>query len=971
MRNTSSPPSPGTFERIVSLTVRRNLLGSALGRRVLAHYVGAVLLPIVALAVLVYLHVSYTQQPARDAELAQAARAYAAALRDRLLALDGALREASALGSPGAAVEAAQGSGTGTEFESVARLGGSTQRPDTPGSTAVPAPFEAAVRDELARGKTVLRLSDDDSSRVVLLRKVAGADPAVLAAVVNPVYLSGDPDALPKMTELCVLSDGHPVVGCRRRPPEAVLERLSSAAQARRAETDQWRGGDENYRSGAALVDLQSRFSGHNWTVVASESESSALAPARLFQSLLLEVAAVAAVLAVLLAAWQIRRVVDPLHRLLVGTRRLIEHDFSPQIPVNGGDEIAQLSRAFNEMARNLGMNFVTLNVLSQIDKTILSKADVSDVAKSALKCVRYITSAHVVILGLFESEAAESMRIYVLRRDGLPKIRIRFPLTAELKLRIPETAAGSCWSEEPPLPAHIRNKLKEEDRVHKYWVQPISRSDRVWGIIVLGHPSELTLTQEQLNLLSGVDDRLEVAFSSLDRDRRLQTMAHADPLTGLPNRASMMTLLAQELANAKRDETNMGVLFLDLDRFKRTNDTLGHAAGDALLRQAAERIRENLRAGDTVARPGGDEFTVLLGKLASARDAGLVARQLIKSLSRPFEVDGHTIYVGASVGIAIYPQDGVSGADLLKKADSAMYRAKDTGRNRFVYYEESMNVEAQRRAALDHELRQAFERNELLLRYQPQIDVRTGLVCAAEALIRWQHPREGLLLPTAFIPFAEESGLIDAIGSWVLKEACLQHQRWRKDGVPIPRIAVNVSHRQLVRSNFLRTVHYLLNLARMPAGTLEIEVTESMFVQGSKATIDTLHALTAAGVRVAIDDFGTGYSSFGYLKTLPAAILKLDQSFLEGAPDNSDDATIVAAMINMAHTLRKEVVAEGVERMEQYRFLEQLGCEKVQGFLFAEALSADEVARFAIERFQAAQGSQPSADLAVEESAQ
>jgi len=213
------------------------------------------------------------------------------------------------------------------------------------------------------------------------------------------------------------------------------------------------------------------------------------------------------------------------------------------------------------------------------------------------------------------------------------------------------------------------------------------------------------------------------------------------------------------------------------------------------------------------------------------------------------------------------------------------------------------------------------------------------------------QHPKQGLLLPAAFIPFAEESGLIDAIGSWVLKEACLQHQRWRRDGVPIARVAVNVANRQMLRSNFLRTVHYLLSLANMQPGNLEIEVTESMFVEGGQAGIEALHALVAAGVRVAIDDFGTGYSSFGYLKTLPAEILKLDKSFLRDAPGNSDAATIIAAMINMAHTLRKEVVAEGVEREDQYRFLQQLGCEKAQGFLFAEALTADEAARFACER--------------------
>ena len=682
----------------------------------------------------------------------------------------------------------------------------------------------------------------------------------------------------------------------------------------------------------------------------------------------LMPVLVLAAVFVLALGAWQTRRIVDPLHRLLAGTRRIIAHDFSSQIPANGRDEIAQLSRAFNEIARSLGMNFATLHVLSQIDRTILNRLDIGEVAKSALGCVRYITSARVVILGLYESGTTETMRIYALRRDGLPKIRAKFALSEELQRRIPNSAAA-IWTEEPPLPEHALSRLNDEDGARKFWVQKIARGRREWGVLMLGHSSELPLTADQLTLLSGVHERLEVALSSSERDRKLQTMAHADPLTGLPNRASMLTLLAQELANAQRDGTSVGILFLDLDRFKRANDTLGHAAGDALLRQAAVRITENLRAGDTVARPGGDEFTVLLGDLGSARDAGTVARQLIKALSRPFEVEGHTIYVGASVGIAIYPQDGTTGADLLKKADSAMYRAKEKGRNRFVYYEESMNVEAQRRAALDHELRQAFDRNELLVHYQPQIDVRTGMVCAAEALVRWQHPQRGLLLPPSFIPFAEESGLIDAIGSWVLKQACTQHQRWRRQGVPIARVAVNVSNRQLLRSNFLPTVHYLMDQAKMPPGSLEIEVTESMFVEGGQAGIEVLHVLAAAGVRVAIDDFGTGYSSFGYLKRLPAGILKLDRSFLESAPADNDAATIVTAMINMAHTLRKEVVAEGVEREDQYRFLQQLGCDKVQGYFFAEALTADEVARFASGRAQAG-GRSPAQDLETAESA-
>ncbi len=949
------------------MKARANLARSVLGRRMLSQYVGAALLPILALAVLCYLQVAQSLLQAHDLELAQTAKSYGSAIQGRLLLLDSGLRELSMTPSLAATPEPAQTRRFASEYDALARLGAGGQRVDLAGHAPDLPRIDPAMRDELAGGKTLIRITDESTPRVVLMRKAAGPDAAVLAAVVNPGYLTGGADENAPATEFCVMSETRVVLGCPNRIASAALAELALQSTARRDHAVRWQGSDQVYRSRAWVLPLQAGFSVPDWLVVATESQDFALRSLRSFQQLFLVVAAVAIVLVIALGARQTRRLLLPLHRLLAGTRRIMEHDFAAHIPVHGRDEIAQLTQAFNEMARGLGMNFATLNVLSQIDKTILTKLDLSEVVKCALRCVRYITSADVVILGLYEGEAGEAMRIYAMRREGHPKIRAKFALTPELRQRIPVTE-NSAWHDAPPLPAEIQAKLRSEDDVRKFWMQPIARGDRVWGVLILGHGTELTQSKDQLSLLSGVNDRLEVAFASMERDRQLHTMAHADPLTGLPNRASMLALLAQELTNAQRDHTSVGILFLDLDRFKRTNDTLGHAVGDALLRQAADRIKANLRAGDAVARPGGDEFTVVLGNLNAARDAGSVARQLIKALSRPFEVDGHTIYVGASVGIAIYPQDGTHGADLLKKADSAMYRAKDNGRNRFVYYEESMNIEAQRRAALDHELRQAFDHNELLLHYQPQIDVRSGQVCAVEALIRWQHPQQGLLYPAAFIPFAEESGLIDAIGSWVLKEACLQHQRWRKEGVPIPRIAVNVSNRQLLRSNFLRTVHYLLNLAQMPPGSLEIEVTESMFLEGGKAGIEALNALVAAGVRVAIDDFGTGYSSFGYLKTLPATILKLDKSFLEDAPSNSDAATIIAAMINMAHTLRKEVVAEGVEREDQYRFLEQLGCEKVQGFLFAQAMPAEDVARFACARLRAATspfGSSPDLEIA------
>jgi predicted signal transduction protein with EAL and GGDEF domain len=357
------------------------------------------------------------------------------------------------------------------------------------------------------------------------------------------------------------------------------------------------------------------------------------------------------------------------------------------------------------------------------------------------------------------------------------------------------------------------------------------------------------------------------------------------------------------------------------------------------------------VREVDIVARLGGDEFTIVLTRVESVRDVGQVAQQLIKVLSKAFEIDGQKLYVGASVGIAMYPEDADGGSDLLKKADTAMYRAKELGRGRFAFFEERMNADLKRRATLDRELRSALENGEFVLRFQPQIDLSNGQLCCAEALIRWQHPVHGLLGPIDFIPIAEDCGLIDTIGAWVLKEACAQMVRWRTEGVPIPRVSVNVSNRQLRRADFVRAVDYILVSIGLPPDCLEIEVTESLFLEGGKAAVDTLRSLENAGVVVAIDDFGTGYSSFSYLRTLPASVLKLDKSFIADVVTDKDAGTIAAAIVNMAHTLRKQVVAEGVETEEQLAFLRQLGCEKVQGFLFSRPLPALRIAEFARKR--------------------
>jgi diguanylate cyclase (GGDEF)-like protein len=654
------------------------------------------------------------------------------------------------------------------------------------------------------------------------------------------------------------------------------------------------------------------------------------------------------------MAAWAVRhihRLTAGLNHLLAALRGIGVRPTPPLLPPEHGAEMPELARAFNDMARNLAVGHATQGILSHIDRTILTTLDIEEIARSVMRCLRRLTGAEVAAVGLYETASADALTVYVMRgRSRDPLERLDVPAERGLLAGMPAQPVAR-WQGELPLPKAVATRLQSDASMRAYSVLPVAGQDRVWGVVVLCHRDVLAPAAEHLALAGELTARLQIACSVRDRNRRLQAQAHADALTGLPNRHALLALLANELEHAARKKARVGVLFLDLDRFKPVNDTLGHAAGDTLLRYAAERIKHSVRDDDTVARHGGDEFAVVLGNLGSARDSGTVARQLIRALSRPYEIEGQTVYVGASAGIAVFPDDGTEPEDLLKKADTAMYRAKDAGRSRFAYFEERMNVEARHRAALDAELRQALERNEFVLHYQPQIDLRTGQVCTVEALVRWQHPVRGLLGPDTFVPFAEESGLIDVIGAWVMKEACLQHRRWRDRRVPIPRVAVNVSIGQLRRSNFVRTVQQAMNLGEMPHHGLEIEVTESMFLQSDKAAHDAIDALSKCGVLLAIDDFGAGYSSFGYLKTVPASVLKIDRSFIVDATTDNDAGTIVAAIVNMAHTLKKEVVAEGVETCEQVEFLRSLGCEKVQGYFFSRPLAADEVAQVMLER--------------------
>jgi diguanylate cyclase (GGDEF)-like protein len=411
---------------------------------------------------------------------------------------------------------------------------------------------------------------------------------------------------------------------------------------------------------------------------------------------------------------------------------------------------------------------------------------------------------------------------------------------------------------------------------------------------------------------------------------------AQHDFLTGLPNRMLLSDRVSQAIALAARHKNRVAVLFLDLDGFKHINDSLGHPIGDKLLQSVAKRLVDGVRDSDTVSRQGGDEFVVLLSDLAQPEDAIISVNRMLMMLAAPHFIGQHDLCVTASIGVSIYPDDGLNAETLIKNADTAMYQAKENGRQSYQFFKPAMNVRAVERQSIEESLRRALERQEFALHYQPKIDLRTGAITGAEALIRWTHPTRGMVPPVQFIPVAEECGLILPISNWVLREACKQARAWVDAGLPMTNMAVNISAMEFRDDNFVDRVFAILEETGLDPGSLELELTESVLMKRVESAASVLQALRARGVQLAVDDFGTGYSSLSYLRKFPVDALKIDQSFVRQITTSPDETSIVTAVISMGRSLKLRVVAEGVETLEELEFLRAHQCDEAQGYFFS-----------------------------------
>ncbi len=649
-----------------------------------------------------------------------------------------------------------------------------------------------------------------------------------------------------------------------------------------------------------------------------------------------------------LLAIGLIRRQMLPLQELVAGTRRIAKRDFNTPIRIEGSDEFRGLADSFNEMTRDLRQQFAALETLSEIDRLLLQSPAIEDVLDALLPKIAEILGSAAVSVLLTDEDSQDHVRAYDYCRGG-PTSRPVRRVAAQVAL-----LEAACVSPEQRadvvLDPHIGTLLEPLLRAgaRSFVLHALKSGPVLFGILLIGFQEDTGARDEAAVRPSEFAVRLSVALEKIEQTARLQRQAYFDPLTGLANRRLFLERLTRELAPEDGSASNGAVLYIDLDHFKRVNDTEGHGAGDQLLCAVADRLKHCVGAAGVAARLGGDEFAVLLPGMSEVDSVRQLAQHTLKALAEPIPFGTRQRHVSASIGIALYPTDTSSSEEVMMLSDVAMYRAKDQGRGQAVFFKAEMQQHLEAVAAIETGLHRALRDEQLRVLYQPIYASQDGRLRGAEALARWPTaPGEPTRSPSQFIPVAEESGLIVELGAWVLHTSCRQFAAWRRQGLSLDYISVNVSVRQLVGPHLLETVRTCLEQCRMKPSELQLEITESVLADVT-VTDTAIQALIAMGVRLALDDFGTGFSSLSYLRRYPINTIKIDQSFVRDLPGSASACRLVEAMLAMAKAVERDVVAEGVETTEQRDFLRAAGCDSLQGYLLGRPMEADDLQAFA-----------------------
>jgi diguanylate cyclase (GGDEF)-like protein len=622
---------------------------------------------------------------------------------------------------------------------------------------------------------------------------------------------------------------------------------------------------------------------------------------------------------------------------------------------------------AYNGWAVSVGGRNYILNLIRDVSHNAIQRAcdNIRSEVLTLVMGATPLTECLRSIIMSLESNIPERYAAVLLNTNGkiqhiiAPSLRPEYStfITQQRNAQTQDSLHQSASNQKTVIIENVSATEYEQSEEHisaaltdarSCWILPLfSSTHDLLGLLTLYSTQTGRPQSGEIELLQNASNLLALTIEHRQITEKLAHQAEHDALTNLPNRLLFQDRLQQAITSAQRRGEQVAVLFLDLDGFKHVNDTLGHAGGDILLQQVARRLEKSMRRSDTVARVGGDEFTVMLPDVKHPDDTVIIAQKIIDAIKEPFDILAHEIYVTTSVGIAVYPQDSNDTNELQRQADAAMYKAKNCGKNCYAFFEEAIGQELQERLELKTQLRRAFENREFELYYQPQINLASGHVVSLEALIRWRHPKLGMVLPLSFIPAAEESGIILKIGAWVVDEACRQLALWRQDEIHMNRITVNISALQFGQQEFFQIIKKTLETHNIQPQYLELEITESVMVRNIEESVRQMTRLKNLGVSIALDDFGTGYSSLSYLQKLPVSTLKIDRSFVQGIETRNETQLLVQAVVTLATGLGLTVTAEGIETEAELKTLKQLGCHLAQGYYLAEPMHASGTARF------------------------
>lgn len=784
-------------------------------------------------------------------------------------------------------------------------------------------------------------------AKIYLFHAVKDTD-LIALGLINGESLWGNADTFDDSHGICIYSTDNKLLFCSQL-------QLNKQLLSVKSEWDKTTTGNivsisenETLLVGFWSLFLKPRFLYPNFTITVASNKNEAFAPISDLRNIFIVISLLTLIIIAFFSTIQIRRYLTPLEELMRGIQRISNNNFSQPVIVTTNDEFQQLANSFNSMSIRLSQQFKFLTTMAEIDQHILSNVAIKDVLSTLINQGNKAAQSKALNIAMLNENNNNILDIFSEDLHHIHGISVTsHPLMTIDKEQLHHKKTAVFKMDDANLPGFLKPFIQPSLSI--FVLVPVLLNKILAAILIFSF-RESELSQETHFRLRELGDRFTIALEKSAWEKKLYQQAHHDPLTQLPNRQLLNDRLQQAINRSTRDKSCFSLMFIDLDRFKTVNDSLGHSSGDQLLKIVSQRLLDALRDDDTVARLGGDEFVIFLSPINNHDElysqSTLIANKILLAIAEPYSINNQEIHISTSLGISLFPSDGKDLETLIKNADSAMYHAKEKGRNNFQFYSKQLNEKALHRLVIETDMHHALDNNEFQMYYQAKVEALSGKILGAEALIRWNHPEKGLISPYQFISIAEENGLIKVIGEWSIREATRQNKAWQHQGLPEIIVSVNLSPTQFQQANLIDIVQQALTDSDLNAQYLDLEILEGSAMDDIQKTIKILTGFKKLGVSISIDDYGTGYSTLSYLKHFPIDNLKIDRGFICDSVANSGDQAIIASTILLAHKLGMNVVAEGVEDAQQLKLLQNLDCDEIQGYYFSRPIPADDFAK-------------------------